>query len=57
VERRGQLNVLEIKSRRMRWVGGVTRISEMRNTYFLSEYLKGRDCSEDLGIDGRIILK
>jgi hypothetical protein len=30
---------------------------EMRNAYILNESQKGRDYSEDIGIDGRIILK
>jgi hypothetical protein len=47
-----------IKSRRMGWVGHVARMGEMRNTYkILVEILKGRDHSEDLGVDARIILK
>jgi hypothetical protein len=29
----------------------------MRNTKFLLENLKGRDLSEDLGVDGKIILE
>jgi len=29
----------------------------MRNVYFLSENLKGRDHSDDLGVQGTIILE
>jgi hypothetical protein len=32
-------------------------MEEIRNTQFSSEYLKGRNNTGDLGIDGRIILK
>jgi hypothetical protein len=45
-----------IKSKRMGWVGRVARVIEMRNTTFCSGNRKGRDHSEDLGVDGRIIL-
>jgi hypothetical protein len=47
-----------IKSRMMRCAVHVARIKrlEMR-TNFLLENLNGRDHSEDLGIDGKIILK
>jgi hypothetical protein len=47
-----------IKSRRMRWVEYVTRMEEMRNAYRIvyKENLKGRDNSEDLDVDGKIIL-
>jgi hypothetical protein len=46
-----------IKSRRMRWVLHTVCMGAMRNVYkILLEILKGRDHSEDLGIDGRIIL-
>jgi hypothetical protein len=42
----------------MRWVGHVARMGEMRNAYKIwSENLKARDHSEDLGIDGKIILE
>jgi hypothetical protein len=47
-----------IKSRNMRWAGHVTHIGEMRNKYtILAGRLKGKGLSEDLGIDGRIMLK
>jgi hypothetical protein len=46
------------KSRRMRWVGLVVCMSrrEMRTKYWL-ESLNGRNHSEDLGVDGRTVLK
>jgi hypothetical protein len=52
-------NVIRIiKSRRMIWAGHVARMGEIRNAYkVLVENLKGRDHSEDVGIDGRIILE
>jgi hypothetical protein len=38
--------------------GSSSMHAEMRNLYkFLSQNLKGRDHSEDLGVDGRIILE
>jgi hypothetical protein len=47
-----------IKPRKMNWAGNVARIGEIRNAYKIwSENLKGRDHSEDLGVDGRIILE
>jgi hypothetical protein len=47
-----------IKSRRMRWAEQVVRMVEIRNTYkLLSENLKGRDHSEDLGVGGKILLQ
>jgi hypothetical protein len=47
-----------IKSRRMRWVGHVVHMGEMRNAYkILVGKPDGRDHSEDLGIGGRIIIK
>jgi hypothetical protein len=47
-----------IKSKRRRWAGHVTRMEGMRNAYnILVGNLKGRDFSEDLGVDGRIILE
>jgi hypothetical protein len=49
-----------IRSRGMRWPENIARMGEMRNEYslfFLLEILKGRDHSEDLGIDGKIILE
>jgi len=32
-------------------------VGEMRNSVFWLEDLKGRDYSEDLGVDGRMILE
>jgi hypothetical protein len=48
-----------IKSRNMRWVGHVPRMGEMRIiAYTISVWnLKGRDHSEDLGADGKILLR
>jgi hypothetical protein len=41
----------------MRWAGYVVRMVEMRMlTKSRLEILKGRDYSEDLGVDGRLIL-
>jgi hypothetical protein len=44
--------IREIESRRMGGVGHVACMGEMSNTFWL-ENLKGRDHSEDLGVDGR----
>jgi hypothetical protein len=45
-----------IKSRKMRVARHVGCMGELRNAYdFLSENLKGRDDTEDLGEDGRIM--
>jgi hypothetical protein len=42
----------------MGWAEDVARMEEMRNAYEISVgKLKGRDHLEDLGIDGRKILK
>jgi hypothetical protein len=42
----------------MRWTGQVASMGHMRNAYkILSENLKERYRFEDLGVDGRIILK
>jgi hypothetical protein len=47
-----------IKSRRMNWAGDVWRMGKMRNAYIiLVGNLKGRDHSEDLVIDGKIVLE
>jgi hypothetical protein len=48
-----------MKSRRMRWMEHVARVGEMRNEnkMLIAENLKGRDQSEDLGVDGKIILE
>jgi hypothetical protein len=46
-----------IKSWKMRLAGRVLCMGQMRNAYkILVEIVKGRGHSEDLGIDGRIIL-
>jgi hypothetical protein len=39
----------------MRWVGHLARMGGMINAFWF-EYLKGRDHSEDLGIDEKIML-
>jgi hypothetical protein len=45
-------NIRVIKPRRMRWVGCVAHIREMRNAYKIwSKTLNGRDHLEVLGID------
>jgi hypothetical protein len=41
---------------RMRWTGHVAHIGDEMHVRVWSENLKGRDQSEDLGTDGRIIL-
>jgi len=42
----------------MRWAGHVARIEEIIiNTKFWSENLKVKDHSEDIGLDGKIIVK
>jgi hypothetical protein len=47
-----------IKSWRMRWAGHVSRMEEVRNTYeIFVEKLEGKNHSDDLGVDGRIILE
>jgi hypothetical protein len=52
-------NIITVmKPRRMRWLGRVVRRGEMRNAFkFLSENVKGRHHSEDLTIDGKVILE
>jgi hypothetical protein len=47
-----------MESKRMEWVGLVERLEEMRNAHsILAGKSEGRDHSEDLGIDKKIILK
>jgi hypothetical protein len=47
-----------IKSRRMKWAGHVACIEGIRNSYaFWLENMKERNHSENLGIDGKIILE
>jgi hypothetical protein len=42
----------------MRWAGHVASVGKMRNMYsILVGSLKGRDHSEDIGVDGKIILE
>jgi len=51
-------NIRVIKSRRMRWAGSVARMGETRMLkIFWFEDLKGRNHSEDLDVDGKIILE
>jgi hypothetical protein len=46
------------KSRRMKWARHVERMGEIRSVCkILVGSLNGRDHSEHLGVDGRIILK
>jgi hypothetical protein len=50
--------IREIKTRRMRWAGHVALMGEMRNARnILVQNGKGRDHSEDLRNDGKIILE
>jgi hypothetical protein len=47
-----------IRSRRMRWVGYVARVGEVRNALkILVGKPEGKRPPEDLGLDGRIILE
>jgi hypothetical protein len=47
-----------IKSNRIRWIGHVARIGKLRiYKNYWSEKQEGRHHSEDLGIDGKIILE
>jgi hypothetical protein len=42
----------------MKWAGNVARMRQMRNIYkILIRNLKGKYLLEDLGVDGRILLK
>jgi hypothetical protein len=50
-------NIRVNKSRRIRWTGHVVHMGRQMLTEFRLKSLKGRDHSEDLGINGRIILK
>jgi hypothetical protein len=46
-----------IKSRRMKWAGQVARMGDLRNAYKIMVLRpEGRKYSEDLGVNGRIIL-
>jgi hypothetical protein len=49
-------NIRVIKSRSMRWAGTVARVGEIRNAYkiLVGEH-EGKDHSENLGVDGKII--
>jgi hypothetical protein len=47
-----------IKSRRMRWAGHVERMRERRGAYrFWWGNLRDRDHFENLGVNGRVMLK
>jgi hypothetical protein len=46
-----------IKSRRMRWAVHIAHMERKRNTIFCLKNLKGRDHSEDLGVDGKMIIE
>jgi len=51
-------NVFRMIKSRMGWAGYVARTGERKmHTLFWLEYLKGRDGSEGLGLEGKIILK
>jgi len=41
----------------MRWAGHVTRMRDEMITVFWLDNLKGNDHSDDLDVDGRIILE
>jgi hypothetical protein len=43
-----------MKSGRMRWDGHAAHMGEMRNAEFGLENIKGRDHSEEHGVDGKI---
>jgi hypothetical protein len=47
-----------IKLRRMRWMGHVSRMGEMRNAYKIFVAIRERKRPlEDLGVGGKIILE
>jgi hypothetical protein len=51
-------NIIRMTKTRVMWVERVARMGGTRNEYnFWSENLKGRDHSEDLDVEGRIILE
>jgi len=48
--------IRDIKSRMLSWAGFVAYMGEMRNAYKISDgNLKGKEHSEDLGVDRKII--
>jgi hypothetical protein len=54
----GSQNIIRVNKQRMRWEGHVASMGETRNAYkVLVRKQKGRDHVEELGVDGRIILK
>jgi hypothetical protein len=50
-------NIIRVAKSRRRWWGHVARMVEMRSAYNIWETLKGRDHSEDIGVDANIILE
>jgi len=51
-------NIRKVKSRRLRWVQHVACIGEIWKAYKIwAENLKGRDCSQDPGIDFKVLLE
>jgi hypothetical protein len=48
-----------IKSGRLRWVGHVARMGERRGAHgvLVGKDLRGREYLQDVGVDGRILLK
>jgi hypothetical protein len=48
-----------IKSRGMRWLWYLSLTEEVRNAYtvLIGKNLKGKELLEDMGVDGKIILK
>jgi hypothetical protein len=51
-------NTIRVMKSRMRWVGHVARMEEMRNSYnILIGKSERKNHLEDLGIDGGIILE
>jgi hypothetical protein len=51
-------NIIRVKKLwRMTWPMHVARMGEMGNARFWPESLKGRDHSEDLGVDWKVILE
>jgi hypothetical protein len=51
------LNIIREFKSRMRWAGHVARMGEMKNSYRIFVENPEGDYSEDLGIDGCIIIK
>jgi len=49
--------IRETMSKKMRWAGHVARMGREMHTRFWSVNLKGRNYSEDLGVDAKIVLE